>query len=172
MAQKQETHKAIMVWNPFVLQTLKDRPEAKVLFDSTMIPGEIVDMVVVGLDVLDQPGSDKFVHAIIDTFYRMNEELAKPDTGDKALVALGEKFSRLGLEDMKTVVKQTLFYKTADDAIALLEGEQFQKTMETVKSFCVNQGLVSDPQYGFGPKSAAKLRFDPSHIKAWKEKGS
>jgi len=170
MAQKQDTHQAIMVWNPFVLQTLKDRPDAKVLFDSSRIPGEIVDMVVVGRDVLDRAGSDKFVSAVMDTFYRMNEELAKPDTGDKTLVALGEKFSKLGLEEMKKVVQQTQFYKTADEAIALLEGEAFKATMQTVQRFCVDQGLVSNPQYAIGTDAAAKLRFDPSFIQAWKEK--
>jgi NitT/TauT family transport system substrate-binding protein len=169
MAQKQETHQAIMVWNPFVLQTLNDRPDAKVLFDSSMIPGEIVDMVVVAGDVLEREHADKFVNAVIATFYRMNEELAEPDTGDKALVALGEKFSRLGLEDMKKVVQQTQFYKTADDAIALLEGDEFKNTMQVVEKFCVDQGLVSDPQYGFGAETGVKLRFDSSFIKSWKD---
>ncbi len=161
-----------MVWNPFVLQTLNDRPDAKVLFDSSKIPGEIVDMVVVGRDVLDKAGGDRFAAAVIDTFYRMNEELAKPDTGDKALVALGEKFSKLGLEDMKKVVEQTQFYKTADDAIALLEGDDFKQTMQTVEGFCTNQGLVTDPKYGFGSDAGVKLLFDSSHVKAWKEKSS
>jgi NitT/TauT family transport system substrate-binding protein len=169
MAQKQESHRAIMVWNPFVLQTLKDRPDAKVLFDSSMIPGEIVDMVVVGADVLNQDGADKFVSAVIDAFYRMNEELAKPGTGDETLVALGEKFSNLELEDMKKVVQQTKFYKTADDAVALLEGDEFKATMTTVEKFCVDQGLLSDPQYGFGTDGGVKLLFDASHIKAWQQ---
>ncbi|MFV1964195.1 MAG: hypothetical protein ACC628_02140 [Pirellulaceae bacterium] len=172
MSQKQKTHHAIMVWNPFVLQTLKDRSDAKVLFDSSMIPGEIVDMVVVGRDVLKKPDADKFVQAIIDVFYRMNQELANPETGDQALVALGEKFSRLSLEDMKIVVQQTQFYKTADEAIELMEGEAFKVTMETVKAFCVKQGLVTSPQYTFGPDAKARLSFDASYLKAWKENGS
>lgn len=169
MVQKQDTHQAIMVWNPFVLQTLRDRPEAKVLFDSSMIPGEIVDMVVIGRDVLGKPGADKFVAAIIETFYKMNDELAKPGTGDEALVALGAKFSKLGLEDMKTVVQQTQFYKTADEGIAVLDGEPFKQTMETVKNFCVNQKLVENPQFGFGDETGTKLLFDSSFLHRWKE---
>jgi len=170
MAQKQETHQAIMVWNPFVLQTLKDRPEAKVLFDSSRIPGEIVDMVVVGRDVMDRDGADRFASAVIETFYRMNEELAKPETGDRALVALGEKFSKLGLEEMKKVVQQTQFYKTPEEGIALLESEGFKTTMQTVERFCVQQGLVSEPRYGFGEETGTRLRFTPAFIKAWKDK--
>ena len=104
---------------------------------------------------------------MIDVFYRMNAELAKPATGDKALVALGEKFSKLGLEDMKIVVEQTQFYKTADDGMALLDSEEFKATMKTVEKFCVDQGLVQDPQYGFGDDVGAKLIFDSSYFSSW-----
>ncbi len=166
MKQKQDTHQAIMVWNPFVLQTLNDRADAKVLFDSSQIPGEIVDMVVVGRDVLDKPGADAFAKAIIETFYQMNVELAKPDTGDEVLVELGRKFSQLGLDDMKKVVEQTQFYKTADEGIALLDSEEFKATMKTVEGFCVDQGLVENPQYGFGSESGQQLLFDSSYLRS------
>ena len=172
VAMKQGEHNAIMVWNPFVLQTLKDKPDSKVLFDSSKIPGEIVDMVVVGRDVMKEPGAKAFVSAILETFYQMNEELAKPETGDKALVALGEKFSNLGLEEMKTVVTQTQFYKTPGDGAALLDSEEFKTTMKTVEKFCVDQGLVTDPQYGFGDDVGAKLVFDSSYIESLQEGGS
>ena len=169
MAQKQETHKAIMVWNPFVLQTLNDRPDSKVLFDSSKIPGEIVDMVVVGRDVLAKEGGKNFARAIIDAFYQMNVELAKPESGDEVLVELGKKFSNLGLEDMKTVVKQTQFYSDAGQGISLLTGDQFKSTMQTVEKFCVDQGLVEAPEYGFGTESGKKLLFDPSYLQEFSE---
>ena len=146
-----------MVWNPFVLQSLNDRPDAKVLFDSSQIPGEIVDMVVVGRDSMEKPGADK-------TFYTMNVAMAKPGSGDEVLVELGKKFSQLGLEDMKTVVEQTQFYKTADEGAALLKSDEFKATMKTVEAFCTQQGLVEDPSYGFGSAAGNSLRFDPSFI--------
>jgi NitT/TauT family transport system substrate-binding protein len=172
MAGNQESHRAIMVWNPFVLQTLNDRADASVLFDSSKIPGEIVDMVVMGRDSLDKPGGDRFARAVIDTFYRMNEELVKPDTGDKALVALGEKFSRLGLEDMKVVVEQTQFYKNSDEGIALLSGDEFKTTMETVARVCGDLGLVTEAKYGFGNDASVPLVFDASYIESWKSEAS
>ena len=48
MQQKQEGYEAIVVWNPFVMETLNKRDDVHVLADSTAIPGEIVD----GNDVL------------------------------------------------------------------------------------------------------------------------
>jgi NitT/TauT family transport system substrate-binding protein len=172
MAQKQESHRAIMVWNPFVLQTLNDRPDAKVLFDSTAIPGEIVDMVVMGRDALEKPGANAFAKAIIETFYQMNTELSKPDGGDEVLVELGRKFSKLGLEDMKKVVQQTQFYKTPAEAVALLNGDEFKATMATVADFCVKQGLVENPQYGFGGETGKQLVFDASYIQSTTEGGN
>lgn len=165
MQQGNDSHQAIMVWNPFVLQTLKDRSDVKVLFDSTQIPGEIVDMVVIGRDALEKPGADKFLKVVNEAFYSVVKTLEDPDRGDEVLVALGKEFSNLGLEEMKQVVQQTVFYKTPEDAKALLNSAEFQQTMETVKTFCVNHGLVKDPSVGFGSDAVTvKLRFDASHI--------
>ncbi len=172
MKNKAADHQAIMVWNPFVLQTLNDRPDAKVLFDSSQIPGEIVDMVVIGKDSLAKPGADKFVQAVIETFYRMNAALADPQSGDETLVAVGKKFSQLGLDDMKKVVQQTVFYKSPAEAEALLTGDEFKNNMKTVQEFCVNHGLVKDASYDFGDADQAggvKLRFDPTFVKKAKE---
>jgi NitT/TauT family transport system substrate-binding protein len=161
---------SIMVWNPFVLQTLRTREGTKVLFDSATIPEEIIDMVVVGKDALEKPGGEDFVCAVIDAFYRLNELLADPDEGDETLVALGAKFSNLGLEDMKIVVQQTKFYKTPDEALGLYEGETFQKeTTPRVVDFCVSHDIVEKkPTVGFGD-AGAQLNFDADFIKRVKE---
>ena len=158
-------HQAIMVWNPFVLQTLNDRSDVKVLFDSTQIPGEIVDMVAIGKDVLAKPGADQFVKAVNATFYAVSDALDDPEKGDEVLVALGQKFSSLGLEDMKKVVQQTQFYKTPAAAKTLLTGDEFKATMKTVEEFCVQHELNTSPSVGFGSDAAdAQLRFDASYI--------
>ena len=78
----------------------------------------------------------------------------------------GVPFANLGLADI------AMFDGAYDRAVELLEGDAFKATMETVKTFCINQGLVTSPEYAFGADAKAKLVFDPSHIKAWKEKGS
>lgn len=165
MQQGAETHQAIMVWNPFVLQTLNNRSDVKVLFDSSQIPGEIVDMVVIGKDSLEKEGAANFVKAVVDTFYAVNRELENPARGDEVLVALGKKFSNLGLADMKKVVEQTVFYKTPEEAKSLLTGDEFKQTMQTVEEFCVRHGLVTDAMVGYGPDTGdVKLRFDASYL--------
>jgi len=167
MQQSQAGYEAIVVWNPFVLETLNKRKDAKVLFDSTTIPGEIIDMVVVSQDALSKPGGEKFACAVIDAFYQVNERIEAQATRDDTLVALGEKFSHLDLESMKKVVQQTKFYKTPAEGTALLTGAELPKIMEKVVGFCASHDIVpKKPVVGYGASAAdAMLRFDPSYIK-------
>ncbi len=167
MQTNQENIESIVVWNPFVMQTLRTREGAKRLFDSTSIPEEIIDMVVVGKDELAKPNGDKFAHAIIDTFYQVNQMMADPQKGDDTLIALGAKFSNLPLEDMKEVVKQTRFYSSPAAGIELFDKESFQtKTMPLVVDFCVTHDITAEkPKVGFGD-AAAQLNFDKSYMEA------
>ncbi|MEM8678680.1 MAG: hypothetical protein AAGF97_04900 [Planctomycetota bacterium] len=167
MQTGQDEINSIVVWNPFVLQTLRTTPGTSVLFDSTTIPEEIIDMVVVGKDVLARPGGDQFAHAVVETFYEVNKLMADPEKGDDALVALGEKFSSLGLEDMKIVVEQTKFYKTPEAATELFMSEQFRSgTMPKVVAFCVAQEIVdAEPKVGFEDTSA-QLNFTTQFLRA------
>lgn len=170
MQTGQENIQSIMVWNPFVLQTLRTKEDSARLFDSSEIPEEIIDMVVVGKDVLGKPEGEQFVCAVIDAFYRVNRLLADPSERDDTLVALGAKFSNLGLEDMKIVVQETQFYATPDEALGLYESQKFQnETMPMVVDFCVSHDIVDrKPVVGFGDP-AAQLNFDTTFIKKVKE---
>ncbi len=166
---------AIMVWNPFVLQTLKSRKDAKVMFDSSLIPEEIIDMIVVGQDVLEKPRGKDFACAVIDTYYEFNKMLAEPNERDALLVALGEKFSSLNRDEMEKAVTQTRFYKTPQDGLGLLTGEKFRATMSRVVEFYVSHGIIkgTPPTLGFGEDAkatSAQLRFDPSFIRMVQER--
>jgi len=165
MITRSKDVEAIVVWNPFVLETLKQRSDAKVLFDSSKIPGEIIDMVVMGADSLKKEGGEAFARAVIDTFYQINEMLADPKTGDDTLVALGAKFSSLELEKMKIVVQQTQFYKTPADARALFTGPQLKDTMDKVVGFCKSYGIVeTDPTIAYEVGGNANLTFTTKFI--------
>jgi len=172
-AQAMQTNQAdiqsIMVWNPFVLQTLRTRDGSKVIFDSSTIPEEIIDMVVVGKDVLAKEGGEAFAGAIVEAFYEVNKMMADSTTGNETLIAIGEKFSSLDLADMKEVVKQTRFYGTPEDALTLLNSEKFRnETMPQVSSFCESHGIVaSKPTIGFN-KDDAQFNFTTKFVEAAK----
>lgn len=156
---------SIMVWNPFVMETLRNVSGSKRLFDSSEIPEEIIDMVVIGKDSLSRDGGNRFARCLLEAFYEVNKQMADPATADKTLIAIGAKFSNLGLEDMKQVVEQTRFYKSPEDGLKLLRDTQFRdSTMPAVVQFCQGQGMLSaDPAIGFD-SADSQLNFDSSYL--------
>ncbi len=171
MQQGRGDVEAIVVWNPFVMETLNKAKGARVLFDSSKIPGEIIDMVVMGQDSLDKPGADKFASAVIETYYEVNKMLAAPATRAEMLVALGEKFSHLDAKAMEKVVVQTKFYSTPALALPVMSAAQTAEVMQKVTKFCLSHDIVAkEPKIGFGAKSAAPdadFRIDDTWLKLY-----
>ena len=162
---------AIVVWNPFILQTLKTTPDAKVLFDSSVIPGEIIDMVVVAKGSLEKPGGDRFAKAVVEAFYDVSDRIENPKTRDETLVALGAKFSSLNAEQMADVVTKTKFYKTPAAARELFDSETLKQTMGKVTSFAKDAAMVDAlPTIAYGKPEGkdVQLRFDTQYLPASK----
>ena len=165
MQQKQESIEAIVVWNPFVMETLNKRPDSKVLFDSTTISNEIIDAVIVSQESLKKKGGKEFACAVIDAFYAVNQRIADKSTSDDTLVALGEKFSHLDLEAMKKVVQQTKFFSTAAEGKAILTGSELPGIMTKVTDFCVAHEIVDrKPSVAIGAGTTGDLVIDASYI--------
>lgn len=153
--------KSIMVWNPFVMDTLKKVQGSKRLFDSSEIPEEIIDMVVIGKDSLGKDGSKRFAQCLMETFYTINKRMENPETRDATLVALGAKFSNLQLEEMKQVVTQTKFYTTPAEGLALYKSDKFKNTtMPAVVKFCVDNQIVEGKATVGFDKADSQLNFD------------
>jgi len=173
MQAKTEGFDAIMVWNPFVLQTLNARKDAKVLFDSSKIPEEIIDMVVAGDDALKKDKGVEFACCVADCFYEFSKLLDDPKQRQGLLVDLGKKFSSLGADDMAKCCEQTRFYKTPDEALKLFTGKQLPRTMDIVVDNYTRRKILKEaPKLGFGgadKAAAAQLRFDPTYIQKVKD---
>lgn len=170
MQTNQADFTSIMVWNPFVMQTLRTRDDSKRLFDSSTIPNEVIDCVIVGADVLKKPGGEDFACAIVDAYYEVNKRIADPKTHADTLVKLGAKFTNLGLEDMEAVCQQTHFFATPEEALNLLNSDKFQnETNPLVVNFCIKRGMVTpkegEKQIGFNDGKAL-LNFTDKYIKA------
>lgn len=169
MQGNQKDIESIVVWNPFALQTLRLRKDTKNLFDSSEIKEEIIDCVMMGNDSLKKDGGPQFACAVIETFYRMNERIADKNTADKTIVAIGAKFSSLGLDDMKLVLTQTKLYKNADEAKKLFNDKKFQdKTMPSVVQYWKGKQKIDeklpDNKFGFDKSADPFLFFTTKYI--------
>lgn len=153
--------KAICVWNPFAMQTLRTAKNSTDVINSSLIAGEIIDQIVIGNDSLAKPGGENFACCLIDIQYTVNQNLWSSDqkVQDATRTALKEDFAPdLSLADMAIILDETKFYRTAQDGIGLYSSEVFQKTtMPVVVKTCQYIGVLDkdqQPTIGFeDPKS-------------------
>jgi ABC-type nitrate/sulfonate/bicarbonate transport system substrate-binding protein len=162
---------SIMVWNPFVMQTLRTRKDAKPIFTSATIPEEVIDSIVVAKDVLAKPKGKEFAFAIMDTYYQVCKMMEDPKTGDDTFVALGARFSNLNAADMRIVCKETRFYDSPKAGLELMHSKKFQTdTMPKVVNFGLRRKMVDKkPTVGFND-SKAQLNFDDSYLTEFSKK--
>lgn len=168
MQTNQPNVNAIMVWNPFVLQTLRTRKDTKAIFSSDVLKEEIIDAVVVGKDVVAREGGDRYAACLIDSYYQVCNAINDPATSDKTTVSLGEKFCSLNLADMRLCLEQTKFYDSPVKAKNLLSNPRFQnEIMPQVVDFCVSHEIVpnngSGKRFGFENPDAL-LNFTTKYI--------
>jgi NitT/TauT family transport system substrate-binding protein len=168
----------VVTWKPLVSQILKGKGITKI-FDSSKIPGEILDLMVVRTDVLNRPdGSGKrFAKAIAGAWYELTTEMAKPGPeGDKVLSSIAE-VSEDTLASYKEQLSTTHLFYTAPSAVKMTNSDQLKKTMELVRQFCFSHGLLGDktsspddvairfPDGAIqGKKDRVRLRFDASYM--------
>lgn len=166
-----DTVQAICVWNPFALQTLKKNPDASVVYSSEAIKGEILDLVAVGNDVLAREGGENFATCLCAIQYEVCKQMTG-ESADVTISALKDDFApNLTVEDMKEfVLKQTQFYSTPDDGIAVF-GTDLEETMNTVVKTCQAIGVLDEktqPTMSFDGSEGAQLTFSKKYMESTK----
>lgn len=155
----------ICVWNPFALQTLRTNKKTSVLFDSSLIPEEVIDMVVVANSSLEKNNGSDFACCLCDIFYEVCNRLENPKTTNETVQSLGAEFCNLGIEDMKICCQETKFYLTPDSGISLFSSDKFQKTMEVVVDTCKKLEILPSASPSIGYSSSGKLNFETKYMK-------
>jgi NitT/TauT family transport system substrate-binding protein len=161
---------AVVTWNPLVSEILAMPNTAKV-FDSSRIPGEIIDLLVVNTETLEaNPALGK---ALVGAWYETMSIMSKDDeAGRAARIAMG-KASGTDLAGYDAQLASTKMFFEPAEAVAFAKGEQLPLTMEQVASFSFDHGLLGEgaPNPGFigvafpgeryfGDPGNLKLRFD------------
>jgi NitT/TauT family transport system substrate-binding protein len=166
---------AVVTWNPQLLD-VKAEKDATLVFDSSKIPGEIQDLMVVNTETLkDNPDLGK---ALVGIWY---ETIAlMKDTGDKGKAAKEEmaKLSGTDLAGFEAQLKTTKMFYTPTDTVSFLASSELSKTMDLVRTFCfehalLGEGVKSKDAIGIampggdvlGAKKNVKLRFDTTYLK-------
>ncbi len=169
---------AVVTWKPMVSQVAKGKGVAS-LFNSSQIPGEILDLTVVRTDVLERPdgSGQKFAKALTGAWYEMMALMsAQGPAADKVLttIAEGSSDTLASYKDQLSTTKMFFAPKAASD---FGKSADLKKTMALVRQFCFEHGLlgnnaksVDDVAIKFpdgtiqGKADRVRLKFDSAYM--------
>ena len=168
---------ATVTWKPMVSQILKQKGISS-LFNSSQIPGEILDLTVVRTDVLAKPDGQKFAKALAGAWYEILGLMsAKSPATDKILAAIAEG-SQDTLDSYKEQLSTTKMFYTPQSAVEFGASPDLKKKMDLVRQFCFDHGLlgantksVDDVAIRYpdssvqGKSDRVRLVFDLSYMK-------
>ena len=164
---------SVATWNPLLSEILT-MPGANKVFDSSQIPGEIIDLLVINTDVLKaNPNLGK---ALTGAWYEIMATMS--DTGQSGIAARTAIGSASGtdLAGYESQLASTKMFYSAAKAVEFTKSAALKTTMKNVAEFSFAHGLLGEgaPDAGFigietpagvfGNSGNIKFRFDPSYM--------
>jgi NitT/TauT family transport system substrate-binding protein len=164
--------KATVTWKPQLSEILAAK-DAQLVFDSSKIPGEIIDMMVVNSATLkDNP---KLAKALVGAWYETLKLISAKDS--KALEHMA-KASGTDLAGFNSQLATTRMFWTPAEAHAFAASPNLVKTMDLVRKFSFDHGLLGEGAKSvdavgiefpggktLGNTKSVKMRFDASYMK-------
>ncbi|MGV8997307.1 MAG: putative urea ABC transporter substrate-binding protein [Parvibaculaceae bacterium] len=165
---------AVVTWNPMVASILADA-HAHSVFNSSAIPGEIQDLLVVNTQTLkDNPDFGKAMTGIwFDTLALMT---SKTPEGKAAREAMA-KASGTDLAGFEAQLKTTALFSTPAHAVAFTDAD-LKPAMDKVRGFLFTHGLLGNNAPSadvvgiefadgkvLGDKANVKFRFTDTYMK-------
>ncbi len=165
---------SVVTWNPLVAEILA-MPNANKVFDSSNIPGEIMDLTVVNTKTLkDNPAFGK---ALAGAWYETMAILRSDTAEGKAARAAMGKASGTNLAGYNMQLASTKMFFTAKNAAAFGRSANLVRTMDSVRGFLFDHGLLGDGAPSadvvgiefvdgsiLGDKKNVKFRFDNTYM--------
>jgi len=166
---------AVVTWKP-QLSTILTMPDAQLVFDSSKIPGEILDLMVVNTATLT--ANPKLGKALVGAWYETLAAMLKNDAAAKAAQTQMAKASGTDLAGYASQLATTHLFGTPTDAYQFTMGDSIVKNMDLVRRFSFEHGILGQgagsvdavgiqfPAGKFlGDVHNAKMRFDPTYMK-------
>ena len=173
-AYKASDTTALVTWNP-QLSEIKKQPGAHEVFDSSKIPGEILDTLIIDTATLKaNPGLGK---ALTGIWYETLSIMSRNDAQGAAARAAMAKLSGTDQAGFESQLKTTRLYVDPKEAAAFASDPALVTATDRVRQFSFAHGLfgqaarsVDDIGIAFpggkvlGSASNIRLRFDSSYM--------
>ncbi|NNE93572.1 MAG: ABC transporter substrate-binding protein [Verrucomicrobiales bacterium] len=153
-----ESVKAVTTWNPHLFLAQEGK-KGIVLFDSSNIPGEIIDLLVFNGDLMKE--NPDAVKAVVLAWYDAMALIEGADTKEAAIATMAEG-AGASVEEFKKMLGGTNLYTDSGKAVEFFKSADLPETMKKIRAFSFKQELITDEDFeiGFGADSAALLKFD------------
>lgn len=164
---------SVVTWNPLLSEIL-NMPNMNEVFDSSNIPGEIIDLLVVNTAVLEQ--HPELAKALTGAWYEIMQTMHGDSApAQQARTAMGQA-SGTDLAGYEAQLNSTRMFYDPAEAVAFTNSPDLKKTMQYVAEFSFEHGLlgegapdatfigVATPSGVYGNKNNVQLRFDSSYM--------
>jgi NitT/TauT family transport system substrate-binding protein len=164
----------VVTWKPMVSQIAKAK-DVKIVFNSSQIPGEILDLLVVRTDILKRPEGEKFAKAITGAWYEVMAQMTAASP-DRALASIAQS-SQDTLASYKEQLATTHMFYTPQSAVQETTSPDLKKTMDLVRKFCYTHALLGEKTASaddvailfpdgsvLGKADRVRLRFNPAYM--------
>jgi NitT/TauT family transport system substrate-binding protein len=166
---------AVVTWKP-QLSAVLAMPDVQLVFDSSRIPGEILDLMVVNTATLT--ANPKLGKALVGAWYETMAVMSKGDAAAKAAEAAMAKASGTDGTGYTSQLATTRLFVTPADAYQFVTGDGIIKNMDLVRKFSFEHGILGQGAGSvdvvgiqfpggklLGDARNVKMRFDPSYMK-------
>lgn len=133
---------AVVTWNP-PLQQVRNAAGANLLFDSSQLEGEIIDITFVRTNT-----DERFKKALAGAWYETMSIMGGRGKAANDAVAFMADQSGATVAEFKAQLKTTSMFYKAQDAADFAKSSKLAETMEHVRQFSFDKGL-----YGAGADS-------------------
>jgi len=128
---------SVVTWNP-LLSEITAQDSATKVFDSSNVPGEIIDLMVVNTETLK--ANPKFGKALVGAWYETMAAMQK----DKAALTHMAEASGTDLAGYQAQLDTTEMFYMPADAVDFTNSSKLPTTMQYVADFSFEHGLLGD----------------------------
>ena len=164
---------SVVTWNP-LLAEVAATPNVSPVFDSSMIPGEIIDMLVVNSEALED---ERLGKALVGAWYETMAVMSGSDAAATAAKSLMGEASGTDLAGYEAQLGATQMFYRPGPAVDFVRSAALAKTMSSVATFSHHHGLLGEgaPDATYigielpggevlGSETNVKLRFDDTFM--------
>lgn len=170
---------AVVAWNPAFIE-LKKLPNVSIVYQSTEMPGELIDALLVNTKTLNQ--HPELGKALTGAWFEALDVIKANDDKSKEARKFIADLSGTTVDSLNAQIETTAFYYEPAAGASSVRSPDMVKAMDLVRAFCFDQQLMGTgakskdaigialPGKTLGDASNVKLRLDDTYMQLLADK--